>query len=95
MKFKRRRHLEDLSVLAFGRKSRYKTIMDRGRWDGNQTCPISDVEIEDTMLFLIRERKKQDDLRTQAVTRGNRPTQQNSSGQESAEVEKSSGSSEE
>jgi len=63
MKLKDRKRLMAKSLLAFGVSSRYKTIMRRGRVvtdkAGNfkETVPISAQEIEDSMDYILEERK--------------------------------------
>lgn len=64
MTYKERQELKSLSLLAFGRSGRYKSIMKRGRKvkakDGSYmyTLPITPQEIKDTMTYIIVEREK-------------------------------------
>lgn len=58
MKLVDRKRLMAKSLLAFGRTSRYKTIMDRGRKTPTGTVPISAQEMEDTLDYILAEREK-------------------------------------
>lgn len=59
-----RKRLMAKSLLAFGRSSRWKAIMNRGRVvtnpDGSfkHTAPITVQEIEDTMDYILKERER-------------------------------------
>jgi hypothetical protein len=64
MSLKERQKLQAKSLLAFGRKNHYKTIMRRGRvvTDNNgkfvKTEIITPQEIEDTMDYILKEREE-------------------------------------
>ena len=58
MTYKERKALEEKSKKCFGRSSRWKTIMKRGRRDGDTRLPISVKEIDDTMDYILEERER-------------------------------------
>jgi len=68
MDVKTKNRLKAKSLLAFGRTSRWQTIMRKGRWDGRMTHPISLEEIEDTMDYILKERERIQNVREEDDT---------------------------
>lgn len=67
---KDRNRLEAKSLLVFGRTSRYKTIMNKGRRTPGGTAPISVEEIEDTTDFMLVEREKNQSKMLEEISNG-------------------------
>jgi len=105
MKYEDRQELKRLSLLAFGRTGRYKTIMRRGRKEFNtdgsfkHTVPITVQEITDTMNYILEQREANqqrilEELNGRSINEGTSETARQDGGtetvRESPEVSESS-----
>ena len=86
MKYEDRKRLMAKSLLCFGRTGRYKAIMKRGRvvtdnaGNFSHTAPISAQEMEDTMDYILEERKKKQQAIMEEMNVGSRSKEDVESG---------------